>query len=34
MQLEADELPHDAQLIWLELANERPQEESLKAWLR
>ena len=34
MQLEADELPHDAQLLWLELASERPQEETLKAWLR
>jgi hypothetical protein len=34
MQLEADNLPHDAQLIWQELSIERPQEETLKAWLR
>lgn len=34
MQLEADNLPHDAQLILQELANERPEEETLKAWLR
>lgn len=34
MLLEADELPHDALLLWRALAAERPAEDALKPWLR
>ncbi|MBC7376620.1 MAG: hypothetical protein H7346_04195 [Burkholderiaceae bacterium] len=34
MMLENEDLPHDALLMWRQLAAERPEEESLKQWAR
>ena len=34
VQLESEDLPHDALILWRALAAERPEEESLRQWAK